>query len=87
MHRSFSSRFSFSSLTGSFGSVKSKFKNDYSRSIFNEEINFEGINQLVNDWEIPKIPNNKLYENNFQWFNKTTYAIKTKENFINIDPK
>ena len=27
-----------------------------------------------------------LYKTNFQWFNKTTYVIKTEENFINIDP-
>ena len=51
-----------------------------------EKINFESTSQSVNDQEIVKILDNELYKTNFHWFNKTTYVIKTEENFINIDP-
>ena len=67
MHCSLSSCFSFSKpsfSTKSSGSLKIKFKDD-SRFIFKEEIDFESINQLVNDGESSKILDKELYKNSF----------------------
>ncbi|MBJ4361901.1 hypothetical protein JGD76_23170, partial [Salmonella enterica subsp. enterica serovar London] len=73
-----------SSSTGSPGSSKIKFK-ESSKSIFKEEINFEDCNQVVDNWEMPKIPSKELYHNKSNFFTKTAYHIKTEESFMQVD--
>ncbi|QHO20437.1 polyprotein [Arachis hypogaea] len=50
-------------------------------NIFEEEVFFEDINQAIDNWEIPKIPQDELYvpEDNKR---KLDYIIKTAENNI-----
>ncbi|MED6139436.1 hypothetical protein PIB30_083823 [Stylosanthes scabra] len=55
-------------------------------NIFKEEIFFEYINQAIDNWEIPKIPQDELYvpEDNKRKFH---YIIKTAENNIPLGPE
>ncbi|MED6223525.1 hypothetical protein PIB30_074711 [Stylosanthes scabra] len=54
--------------------------------IFEEEVCFEDINQAIDNWEIPKIPQDQLYvpDDNKR---KSDYIIKTAENNIPLGPE
>ncbi|QHO08059.1 polyprotein [Arachis hypogaea] len=54
-------------------------------NIFEEEVCFEDINQAIDNWEIPKIPQDELYvpDDNKR---KSDYIIKTAENNIPLGP-
>ncbi|QHO50436.1 polyprotein [Arachis hypogaea] len=54
-------------------------------NIFEEEVCFEDINQAIDNWEIPKIPQDGLYfpDDNKR---KSDYIIKTAENNIPLGP-
>ncbi|XLS50773.1 hypothetical protein HN51_011450, partial [Arachis hypogaea] len=54
-------------------------------NIFEEEVCFEDINQAIDNWEIPKIPQDELYvpDDNKR---KSDYIIKTTENNILLRP-
>ncbi|QHO22123.1 polyprotein [Arachis hypogaea] len=54
-------------------------------NIFEEEVCFEDINQAIDNWEIPKIPQDELYipDDNKR---KSGYIIKTAENNIPLGP-
>ncbi|QHO46008.1 Movement protein [Arachis hypogaea] len=54
-------------------------------NIFEEEVCFEDINQAIDNWEIPKIPQDELYvpDDNKR---KSDYIIKTTENNIPLGP-
>ncbi|QHN78307.1 Movement protein [Arachis hypogaea] len=54
-------------------------------NIFEEEVCFEDINQAIDNWEIPNIPQDELYvpEDNKRKFD---YIIKTAENNIPLGP-
>ncbi|MED6149651.1 hypothetical protein PIB30_064576, partial [Stylosanthes scabra] len=57
-------------------------------NIFEEEVCFEDINQAIDNWEIPKIPQDQLYvpdDNNNN--RKSDYIIKTAENNIPLGPE
>ncbi|QHO06752.1 polyprotein [Arachis hypogaea] len=54
-------------------------------NIFEEEVCFQDINQAIDNWEIPKIPQDELYvpgDNK----RKSDYIIKTAENNIPLGP-
>ncbi|MED6202896.1 hypothetical protein PIB30_110219, partial [Stylosanthes scabra] len=55
-------------------------------NIFEEEVCFEDINQAIDIWEIPKIPQDQLYvpDDNKR---KSDYIIKTAENNIPLGPE
>ncbi|QHO12782.1 polyprotein [Arachis hypogaea] len=55
-------------------------------NIFEEEVCFEDINQAIDNWEIPKIPQDELYvpDDNKR---KSDYIIKTAENNIPLGPE
>ncbi|RDX67978.1 hypothetical protein CR513_53085, partial [Mucuna pruriens] len=55
-------------------------------NIFEEEVCFEDINQAIDNWEIPQIPQDELYipEENKPVRN-SDYIIKTAENNIPLD--
>ncbi|MED6191089.1 hypothetical protein PIB30_112776, partial [Stylosanthes scabra] len=55
-------------------------------NIFEEEVCFEDINQAIDNWEIPKIPQDQLYvlDDNKR---KSDYIIKTAENNIPLGPE
>ncbi|QHO29030.1 Polyprotein [Arachis hypogaea] len=54
-------------------------------NIFEEVVCFEDINQAIDNWEIPKIPQDELYvlDDNKR---KSDYIIKTAENNIPLGP-
>ncbi|MED6129349.1 hypothetical protein PIB30_107069, partial [Stylosanthes scabra] len=55
-------------------------------NIFEKEVCFEDINQAIDNWEIPKIPQDQLYvpdDNN----RKSDYIIKAAENNISLGPE
>ncbi|XLR03742.1 hypothetical protein S83_069940, partial [Arachis hypogaea] len=54
-------------------------------NIFEEEVCFKDINQAIDNWEIPNIPQDELYvpDDNKQ---KSDYIIKTAENNIPLGP-
>ncbi|QHO06755.1 polyprotein [Arachis hypogaea] len=54
-------------------------------NIFEEEVCFEDINQAIDNWEIPKIPQDEFYvpDDNKR---KSDYIIKTAENNIPLGP-
>ncbi|QHN79036.1 uncharacterized protein DS421_19g666610 [Arachis hypogaea] len=55
-------------------------------NIFEEEVCFKDINQAIDNWEIPKIPQDELYvpDDNKR---KSDYIIKTTENNIPLGPE
>ncbi|MED6200988.1 hypothetical protein PIB30_090593 [Stylosanthes scabra] len=55
-------------------------------NIFEEEVCFEDINQAIDNWKIPKIPQDQLYvpDDNKR---KSNYIIKTAENNIPLGPE
>ncbi|QHO01788.1 polyprotein [Arachis hypogaea] len=54
-------------------------------NIFKEEVCFEDINQAIDNWEIPNIPQDELYVPNDNK-RKSDYIIKTTENNIPLGP-
>ncbi|QHO27126.1 Movement protein [Arachis hypogaea] len=54
-------------------------------NIFEEEVCFEDINQAIDNWEIPKIPQDELYVPNDNK-RKSDFIIKTAENNIPLGP-
>ncbi|MED6152891.1 hypothetical protein PIB30_096297 [Stylosanthes scabra] len=55
-------------------------------NIFEEEVCFEDINQAIDNWEIPKIPQDQLYVPHDNK-SKSDYIIKTAENNIPLGPE
>ncbi|QHN81824.1 polyprotein [Arachis hypogaea] len=53
-------------------------------NIFEEEVCFEDINQAIDNWEIPKMPQDELYVPDDK--KKSDYIIKTAENNIPLKP-
>ncbi|MED6224193.1 hypothetical protein PIB30_081558 [Stylosanthes scabra] len=56
-------------------------------NIFEEEVCFEDINQAIDNWEIPKIPQDELYVPDDNNKRKSDYIIKTAENNIPLGPE
>ncbi|MED6142040.1 hypothetical protein PIB30_109566, partial [Stylosanthes scabra] len=56
-------------------------------NIFEEEVCFEDINQAIDNWEIPKIPQDQLYVPDDNNNRKSDYIIKTAENNIPLGPE
>nr|KYP44651.1 polyprotein [Cajanus cajan] len=56
-------------------------------NIFEEEVCFEDINQAIDNWEIPKIPQDELYIPDEKHVRSSDYIIKTAENNIPLDPQ
>ncbi|QHO41204.1 polyprotein [Arachis hypogaea] len=54
-------------------------------NIFEEEVFFKDINQAIDNWEIPKIPQDELYIPDDKK-RKSDYIIKTAENNIPLGP-
>ncbi|MED6224472.1 hypothetical protein PIB30_084449, partial [Stylosanthes scabra] len=55
-------------------------------NMFEEKVCFEDINQAIDNWKIPKIPQDELYvpDDNKR---KSDYIIKTTENNIPLKPE
>ncbi|QHO27124.1 polyprotein [Arachis hypogaea] len=97
LFRSFSRRLSFSSPSSSSSSLIHSSSNPLTEkvtrpeelspkhNIFEEEVCFEDINQAIDNWEIPKIPQDELYVPNDNK-RKSDYIIKTAENNIPLGP-
>ncbi|QHO42377.1 polyprotein [Arachis hypogaea] len=97
LFRSLSRRLSFSSPSSSSSSPIHSSSNPLTEkvthpeelspkhNIFEEEVCFEDINQAIDNWEIPKIPQDELYvpDDNKR---KSDYIIKTAENNIPLGP-
>ncbi|QHO42380.1 polyprotein [Arachis hypogaea] len=97
LFRSLSRRLSFSSPSSSSSSLIHSSSNPLTEkvtrpeelspkhNIFEEEVCFEDINQAIDNWEIPKIPQDELYvpDDNKR---KSDYIIKTAENNIPLGP-
>ncbi|QHO16489.1 polyprotein [Arachis hypogaea] len=97
LFRSLSRRLSFSSPSSSSSSPIHSSSNPLTEkvtrpeelspkhNIFEEEVYFEDINQAIDNWEIPKIPQDELYvpDDNKR---KSDYIIKTAENNIPLGP-
>ena len=86
MLRSLSSRFSRRSSQPSSSSLVPHQTLNQTSNIFNEEIHFEDINQEIDNWEIPKIPEKELYKPEGKWYRSSDYIIRTVEKNIPIDP-
>ncbi|KAK7410245.1 hypothetical protein VNO78_00875 [Psophocarpus tetragonolobus] len=57
-------------------------------NIFEEEVCFEDINQAIDNWEIPKIPQDELYiPDESKHVRSSDYIIRTAENNIPLDPQ
>ena len=57
-------------------------------NIFEEEVCFEDINQAIDNWEIPKIPQDELYiPEESKLARSSDYIIKTAENNIPLGPE
>lgn len=79
MFRSFSSRLSCKSSQPSSSSLMENPSQSFSNKVFKEEINFEDINQELDNWEIPKISPKELYKPDGYFFHKSDYVIRTVE--------
>ena len=86
MLRSISSRFSRRSSQPSSSSLIENQTLNQTSNIFKEEIHFENINQEIDNWEIPKIPEKELYKPEGKWYHSSDYIIRTVEKNIPIDP-
>jgi hypothetical protein len=79
MFRSLSSRLSCKSSQPSSSSITEHQSTSFSNKVFKEEINFEDINQELDNWEIPKISPKELYKPDGSFFHRSDYIIRTVE--------
>ena len=58
------------------------------KRIFKEEISFKNINQKIDDWTLPPVATNTLYQTQEKrWFSKSDYIIRTVEESILVQPE
>ena len=82
--RSFSSKFGSSSSSSS---IKSEDPSSNRNQVFKEEISFEDINQNIDNWVLPTISIDSLYQpQDKTWFSASDHVIRTVEESVSILP-